>query len=254
MGQSVFPRRLTPILAHTLLWGFCRQGTFGHRTHTALVWPPRPSWMPPRLDSWRQRTIGGSIIEANSSHIRRSHPLPPELHSAPDSGRVDHKGDGGQMIAGLADVPNGLLCDNGSPTGCNYMQCGPGRSALLTTRRYGIKNKTTAVGGDEEIKPWQSVSKHQESIDRNKEAEGSGPLGDTAAVGHDWIIEGTLAGRPNPSLDPNNNLNLERDWPAPSVAGSIMKAEMLLASRNRTGAQLYLPIFKATSDFVETRS
>ena len=39
----------------------------------------------------------------------------------------DHIGDGGQTLAGLADVPAGMLCDNGNPTGCNYMQCGPGR-------------------------------------------------------------------------------------------------------------------------------
>ena len=103
-------------------------------------------------------------------------------------------------------------------SGCNYMQCGPGRGARLTTRRYGPGGNTT----DSET---PRISKHQESIERNKKEQN---LGDTPALGHDWIIEGTLA-------------------------GSIMKAEMLLASRNLTGARLYLDIFKETSDFLETR-
>ena len=31
----------------------------------------------------------------------------------------DHMGDGGQTFGGLADTPDGMLCDNGNPDGCN---------------------------------------------------------------------------------------------------------------------------------------
>lgn len=34
----------------------------------------------------------------------------------------------------MPDVPAGMLCDNGSPEGCNYMQCGPGRSSARVAR------------------------------------------------------------------------------------------------------------------------
>ena len=42
----------------------------------------------------------------------------------------DHQGDGGQTIGGMPDTPDGMLCDYGNPTGCNYMQCGAGRRQL----------------------------------------------------------------------------------------------------------------------------
>lgn len=122
----------------------------------------------------------------------------------------DHIGDGAQTLAGLADVPAGMLCDNGSPTGCNYMQCGPGRSSRLTARR--------PVG---EFRAPES--KRQQTFDRYKES-----LKDTEALGHDFIIEGTLA-------------------------GSIMQAELLLATRNISGAAAFLTYMKQTSDFMETR-
>jgi len=127
----------------------------------------------------------------------------------------DHRGDGGQQYGGFADVPAGMLCDNGSPTGCNYMQCGPGRSALLTTRRYGLGGAANDTGSFPLGNNAKQQSKRQESIESNKILAPGGEhrLGDTAALGHDWIIEGTLA-------------------------GSLMKAEMLLANRNVTGAQV----------------
>jgi hypothetical protein len=127
----------------------------------------------------------------------------------------DHRGDGGQKYGGLPDVPAGMLCDNGSPTGCNYMQCGPGRNAKLT--RWSSTNAT---------------SKYQATLDayeqKRRVNSSSSRVGDTEALGHDWIIEGSLA-------------------------GVIMQAEMLLATRNITGARRMLPVFKELSDFLETR-
>ena len=115
----------------------------------------------------------------------------------------DHMGDGAQGYGGFNDVPSGMLCDNGSPGGCNYMQCGPGRNAPLVEREH--------------------VSKRAASVQEQK-----GRVGDTAALGHDFIIEGTLA-------------------------GTLMQAELLLATRNVSGAAVYLPLFKRTADFLETR-
>ena len=121
----------------------------------------------------------------------------------------DHQGDGGQFYGGLPDVPNGMLCDNGSPIGCNYMQCGPGRSALLTKRVHV---------------PF-SPSKTRDTIELAKKIN---KLGDTSALGHDWIIEGTLA-------------------------GGIMQAELILSTRNLTAAQIFLPKLQSISNFLETR-
>ena len=118
----------------------------------------------------------------------------------------DHIGDGAQGYGGFNDVPAGMLCDNGSPSGCNYMQCGPGRHAPLVER--GKRAATTA-------------SKREETLHEQKAF-------DTAALGHDWIIEGTLA-------------------------GVLMQAEVLLATRNISGAAAFLPLFRRTSDFLETR-
>jgi hypothetical protein len=147
-----------------------------------------------------------------------------------------------------------MLCDNGSPTGCNYMQCGPGRHAPLAPR---------------------NASKREETL-RAQKARAD----DTAALGHDWIIEGTLAGAWL-ALDPATS-----GWPCRAVccllaaprcsplsavcwlppaahpeirrtethlAGVLMQAELLLATRNVSGAQHFLPLFRKTSDFLETR-
>ena len=70
----------------------------------------------------------------------------------------------------------------------------------------------------------RNASKRAASVDQYKSS-----LGDTEGLGQDWIIEGTLA-------------------------ATIMQADLLLATRNISGARdHFLPIFKATSDFLETR-
>jgi hypothetical protein len=122
----------------------------------------------------------------------------------------DHRGDGGQFYGGLPDVPDGMLCDNGSPTGCNYMQCGPGRNAVLVPRAG--RDSLNASLRHAERKEDQSEANNASSKQRGGHRA---VLGDTAALGHDFIIEGTLA-------------------------GSIMQAEMLLTTRNASGARLYL--------------
>ena len=110
----------------------------------------------------------------------------------------NNAGDGSQRYGGLNDVPAGMLCDNGSPNLCNFMQCAAGREAILRKQRF----------------EGEHFSDHNN-------------LHDTAALGHDFIIEGTLA-------------------------GTIMQAEMLLATRNVTGAKnFFLPIMRQTSDFLE---
>jgi hypothetical protein len=43
----------------------------------------------------------------------------------------DHIGDGAQSYGGLPDVPAGMLCDNGSPGGCNYVRAGGFQPATL---------------------------------------------------------------------------------------------------------------------------
>jgi hypothetical protein len=117
----------------------------------------------------------------------------------------DHQADGGQTVGGIPGTPAGILCDNGSPHGCNYKQCGPSRSAKLV--------------------PWKNTSKiesaHGEWKNQLKD-------GDTAGVGHDFVVEGTLA-------------------------GVIMQAEALLTSRNITGIKHFLPLFLRTSNFMESR-
>jgi hypothetical protein len=128
----------------------------------------------------------------------------------------DHMGDGGQYYGGLADVPSGMLCDNGSPTGCNYMQCGPGRSALLTQRVPGLAKTHASI---ERAQKMRSAANDIDSHDQGQ---------DTAGLGHDWSIEGTLA-------------------------GGIMQAELILATRNLTAAQIFLPKLHQISDFMETR-
>ena len=51
---------------------------------------------------------------------------------------------------------------------------------------------------------------------------------DTSGPGHDWIIEGTLA-------------------------GVIQRTDLLLATRNVTGARAFIPISKEVADFTETQ-
>lgn len=126
----------------------------------------------------------------------------------------DHAGDGAQTYNGLADVPAGMLCDAGSPTGCYYMQCGPDRRSALAPRRPSSPSSV----------PAERTSKRLETMREQKAQQ----LGDTEGLGHDWIIEGSLA-------------------------GVVMQAELLLATRNVSGARHFLPPFKSLSDFMETR-
>jgi hypothetical protein len=52
--------------------------------------------------------------------------------------------------------------------------------------------------------------------------------GDTAAVGHDWVIGGTLA-------------------------AGVMQSEMLLTTQNLTAIKHFLPMLHRISNFMETR-
>lgn len=148
----------------------------------------------------------------------------------------DHQGDGGQTIGGMPDTPDGMLCDNGNPTGCNYMQCGAGRRQLLAER-----NESNLASGPPEIFP----SKRRDSIDKWRREEdftistsaeelptldalGRAAATDTPGLGHDWVIGGTLA-------------------------GGVMQAEMLLATRNMTAIRKFLPQLARISKFMESR-
>ena len=97
---------------------------------------------------------------------------------------------------GLPDVPAGMRCDAGSPTGCQYKLGGSGsrKRSLLMMRKPGAKSTSR----------------------------------DTSGPGHDWIIEGTLA-------------------------GVIQRTDLLLATRNVTGARAFIPISKEVADFTETQ-
>jgi hypothetical protein len=148
----------------------------------------------------------------------------------------DHQGDGGQTIGGMPDAPDGMLCDNGNPTGCNYMQCGAGRRQLMAER---AKAEDKKLAGPAEIFP----SKRRGSIDKWRREEdftiansteeiptleALGRAEDTPGLGHDWVIGGTLA-------------------------GGVMQAEMLLATRNMTAIRKFLPQLARISGFMESR-
>eukprot|EP01050_Picozoa_sp_SAG11_P001222 SAG11_NODE_52_length_19809_cov_14.064231_7_plen_248_part_00 len=111
----------------------------------------------------------------------------------------DHMGDGGQTFGGMPDTPDGMLCDNGNPGGCNYMQCGAGRRRLEAERgaepaapeqSYPSKRRDThkkweatqdfAAAAAEEIPTLEAMAKLRAD--------------DTPGLGHDWVIGGTLAG------------------------------------------------------------
>lgn len=95
---------------------------------------------------------------------------------------------------GCPTYPLACVCDAGSPTGCQYKLGGPGsrKRSLLMMRKPGAKSR------------------------------------DTSGPGHDWIIEGTLA-------------------------GVIQRTDLLLATRNVTGARAFMPISKEVTDFTETQ-
>ena len=58
-------------------------------------------------------------------------------------------GDGGQTYGGLTDVPDGMLCDNGNPSGCNFMQVrGPtllGKPCWLTETNANTHTRAARI-------------------------------------------------------------------------------------------------------------
>lgn len=147
----------------------------------------------------------------------------------------DNMGDGGQTYGGLQDVPDGMLCDNGNPSGCNFMQCGPSGRRQLSERHQGGA-KPVAVPPSkrrETILEWRQTQDFAAQGEdpvltlSNMSRLGAG-AGDTAAVGHDWVIGGTLA-------------------------AGVMQSEMLLSTRNLTAIAHFLPMLNRISNFMETR-
>eukprot|EP01043_Picozoa_sp_COSAG02_P018257 COSAG02_NODE_848_length_16553_cov_21.228577_14_plen_315_part_00 len=150
----------------------------------------------------------------------------------------DHMGDGGQTFGGLPDVPDGMLCDNGNPAGCNYMQCGAGRRQLATSR-----DPAAASSAEPEVmfpskrrdtqKRWEQTQDFAAGVAEkipmlDTLAKLHAGDADTPGIGHDWVIGGTLA-------------------------GGVMQAEMLLTTRNMTAVQRFLPQLHRISQFMETR-
>lgn len=154
----------------------------------------------------------------------------------------DHMGDGGQTFGGLPDTPDGMLCDNGNPSGCNYMQCGAGGRR----RRLKAKSRDKVSNGAEPepvfpskrrdtYQKWEATqdfaSKIEDAVPTLEgmlKAKANEGAGDTAAVGHDWVIGGTLA-------------------------GGVMQAEMLLETRNLSAVRHFLPMLARISNFMEGR-
>jgi hypothetical protein len=162
----------------------------------------------------------------------------------------DHMGDGGQTFGGMPDTPDGMLCDNGNPTGCNYMQCGAGRRRGLTARSNGTgaprplsfpsKRRDTVKRWEarqdfarsdleEEIPTLEQLPRSQQRQQRLGVGAGAGAgAADTPGLGHDWVIGGTLA-------------------------GGVMQAEMVLTTRNMSAARHFLPMLARISGFMEGR-
>ena len=152
---------------------------------------------------WTQNTYGFGFAAAPFLNTAQTAQLENSFHWW-----FDHAGDGMQFYGGLPDVPAGMLCDNGSPVGCNYMQCGPGRSATLTQRF--------------------APSKTRDTIEKMKQRPTDPNLHDTAGLGHDFVIEGSLA-------------------------GYIMQSEFVLSTRNITAAKIFMKFAQRISNFMETR-
>ena len=136
----------------------------------------------------------------------------------------DHMGDGGQTFGGLPDTPDGMLCDNGNPGGCNYMQCGPGRRQLADERGAAVaeapesfpsKRRDTqkrweatqdfARGAADEVPTLETLAKLRAGDTPGGEhprplfcfaraCAGADGARWMCTVGHDWVIGGTLAG------------------------------------------------------------
>ena len=110
-------------------------------------------------------------------------------------GWVDHSGDGGQVyMEGLPDVPAGMRLRCRLPYRLPVQARWPwlAQTLIADVRKPGAKSR------------------------------------DTSGPGHDWIIEGTLA-------------------------GVIQQTDLLLATRNVTGARAFMPISKEVTDFTETQ-
>lgn len=155
----------------------------------------------------------------------------------------DHMGDGSQTYGGMPDTPDGMLCDNGSPTGCNYMQCGPGGRRQLT-KRSG--NGTVALPQPlsfpskrrDALKRWEATQDFARNtteelptlteLEQRRRIGVDAEMGDTPGLGQDWVIGGTLA-------------------------GGVMQAEMLLTTRNMSAVQHFLPMLARISVFMEGR-
>jgi hypothetical protein len=125
-----------------------------------------------------------------------------------------------------------------------HSQCGPaGRRRQLTARKDGAAAAEDPVPRskrrDTNIE-WRQTqdfaAKHEDplSLLSNMSMSSSSRLGvaagsgDTAAVGHDWVIGGTLA-------------------------AGVMQSEMLLTTQNLTAIKHFLPMLHRISNFMETR-
>ena len=143
----------------------------------------------------------------------------PALHWISTSFRwwFDHMGDSTQSYGGLADAPDGMLCDNGHPTGCNYMQCGFGRRRVqqqqqrlngtgdspadgLATRAAGeaagpqLRHPSKRVDTIREWEATQDFALHaSETVPTLEQLKQRHRRLDTAGVGKDFAIGGTLA-------------------------------------------------------------
>jgi hypothetical protein len=172
----------------------------------------------------------------------------PALHWMSTSFRwwFDHMGDSTQQYGGLADAPDGMLCDNGHPTGCNYMQCGFGRRRAQQ-QQNGTSGLRARSHGEAAAGPQlRHPSKHTDTMREWQATEDFALRAaetvptleqlkqqtrrrlDTAGVGKDFAIGGTLA-------------------------GGVMQAEYVLATRNISAAKEFLPKFFRMSNFMEGR-
>eukprot|EP01043_Picozoa_sp_COSAG02_P038272 COSAG02_NODE_2939_length_7699_cov_2.571184_4_plen_720_part_00 len=175
----------------------------------------------------------------------------PALHWISNSFRwwFDHMGDSTQTYGGLADAPDGMLCDNGHPTGCNYMQCGFGRRRSLlhqrndtTSNANGLEARSAGEAAGPQprhpskrtdtIREWEATQDFalhaSETVPTLRQLKQRHRRLDTAGVGKDFAIGGTLA-------------------------GGVMQAEYVLATRNVTAAKEFLPKFLRMSNFMEGR-
>jgi hypothetical protein len=170
----------------------------------------------------------------------------PALHWISSSFRwwFDHMGDSTQVYGGLADAPDGILCDNGHPTGCNYMQCGFGRRRTQqqngTSSGLAARSRGEAAGPEprhpsrriDTLREWEATEdfalRATETLPTLDQLKQPRRRLDTAGVGKDFAIGGTLA-------------------------AGVMQSEYMLATRNVSAAKEFLPKFLRMSNFMEGR-